>query len=108
MADGNAITVSSGKKSTVKDPQAVLDYPFNWADWLAGIEDTYASHEFVIANPEGAAQPLAVVSSSEDAGVITAFVSGGTLGLTHGLTCRITTNGGRVDDRTLFFKIKDT
>jgi hypothetical protein len=65
------------------------------------------SHEFVTTDPAGSTAPLTVESDSEVAGVITAFVAGGTLGMTHQLTCRIRTNGGRVDDRTLHMKIKE-
>lgn len=107
MADGNAITTSSsGKKFTEKDPDDILDYPFNYTDWLAAISDSYLSHTFVITNPAGAPTPIAVQSSSVLGGVITPFVSGGTLDATHQLTCRITTTGGRVKDQTLNFKIK--
>jgi hypothetical protein len=107
MADGSAITVSaSGKKSAIKDPDALLDFPFEWADWLTDIGDTYSTHEFLTVDPDDATTPLVVENSDHLSGVITAFVSGGTLGKTHELTCRITTVGGRIDDRTLFLKIK--
>lgn len=107
MPDGNAIiTSSSGKRSTVKDPNATLDYPFDWSEWLTDASDTYASHEFVTTDPADSVADLTVESSAHSAGVITAFVSGGTEGMTHELTCRITTAGGRIDDRTLFIKIK--
>lgn len=107
MATGSAIKVSStGKLSTEKDPDAVLDYPFDWSAWLADIDDTYLSHSFVIVNPEGASVPIAVESSSESEGVITPFVSGGTLDASHILTCRINTVGGRTDDKSLKIVIK--
>lgn len=104
----SAITVSSsGKTSTVQDPDAILDYPFNWSDWLADITDTYLSHQFKTVDPEGFVTPIEVVSSSELDGVITAFIGGGTLGMTHQVTCHIVTAGGREDDKTLFLKIKE-
>lgn len=107
MADGSAITVSpTGKKSAVKDPDAVLDFPFDWSAWLTDVGDTYGSHSFVVADPAGVATPLVVASSSHVGGVVTAFVSGGTLDQTHALTCRLTTAGGRIDDRTLYIKVR--
>lgn len=107
MADGSAIkTTSSGKKYTEKDPNDILDYPFQYTDWLADIADSYLSHVFVITNPAGASTPIEIVSSSESNGVVTPFVKGGTLNKTHQITCRVTTVGGRVKDQSLDFKIK--
>lgn len=99
MAD--TYTIKSGKAYIAKDPDATLDYPFDWSAWLADIEDEYASHEIVV--DEG----LTLVSSSYADGVITPFVSGGTLSQKHAVTCRITTVGGRIDDRTIYLDIKD-
>jgi len=38
---------------------------------------------------------------------VRAWISGGTVGQAAAATCRITTAGGRVDDRTLTFTIKE-
>jgi len=82
-----------------KDPDATLDYTFNWLPWLAPISDTITDVEWV---PDEA---LTVESSSNTTARATAFVSGGTAGETLRLTCRITTAGGRIDDRTIILKI---
>lgn len=52
--------------------------------------------------PDGA---LTVESSLFDDTTATAFVSGGSVGEMLNLTCRITTAGGRIDDRTIVLKI---
>ena len=81
--------------SMVKDPDALLDYKFNWGDWLID-GDTIADHEVSVV---GATK----VSSTIDAGAtsVTVWLSGGMAGSVVPVTCRITTVGGRIDDRTM-------
>jgi len=83
----------------VKDPNAVLDYPISFVDWLADVSDTYASHTVTCSGT------LVCNSSSESAGVITVWLSGGRLGEVETFTIRITTVAGRVEDRTLRLRI---
>lgn len=93
------------KPTIEKDPNATLDYPFDWTEYLAAlgvsgdvitdvlfILDTPLVEDRSELNPEGT---IAVV-----------WVSGGTLNATHRVTCRITTAAGRVDDRSIFLKIR--
>jgi hypothetical protein len=87
------------KPKGVKDPDAVLDYPVDFSDWLADIGDTYASHSIIVSDG------LTVDSSSESGGIITPILSGGVVGDTETFTVRITTTGGRTDDRTFYLKI---
>ena len=86
-------------KSYKKDPDAKLDYMFDWTAWLLTVSDSIASAAFT-----GSAG-LTIVSSSNTANTATAFVSGGVAGGTETLTCRIVTTGGRIDDRTINLKI---
>lgn len=90
----------SGRFSTVKDPDSVLDYIFDWTDWLADIEDTIFSILFI-------AEGISVNSFSHDGVTATAFISGGVVDVPANLICRITTAGGRVEDCSLKFKIKE-
>lgn len=80
-----------------KDPDATLDYSWDWSTWLDG--DTISSRSFVVDTG------LTVVSSQEVAGVVTAFISGGTAGQLLRATCRIVTALGRTDDRSIVLKI---
>lgn len=81
-------------KAWDKDPDAVLDYQWDWNDqWLAG--DTIDSH--TITAPDD----LTVESSSEADGVVTAWISGGTAGSIHLVVCHVVTTGGREDDRSI-------
>lgn len=82
-----------------KDPNATLDYTFDWTAYLTPLADTIASVIWVL--PVG----LTNVSQSNTSMTATVFVSGGTLGESLQLTCRITTAGGRTDDRSITLKI---
>lgn len=86
-----------------KDPNAVLDYVFDWTEWLG--EDTVASHEFLVS-PSNHTDCVEVDSSDEDEGIITVWVSKGRAGSTYKLTCRVVTAGGRTEDRTVNLRMK--
>lgn len=78
-----------------KDPNATLDYVWDWTDWLE-VGETIQS--FALTIPLG----LTLVSSSNTTTTVSAWVSGGTVLIGYALICRITTTDGRVDDRTLY------
>lgn len=84
-----------------KDPNATLDYTFDWGPWLAPLGDAISTVEWV------ADTGLTVVSSSHTTTTATAVVSGGIAGTEMNLTCRITTTGPpvRTDDRTIVLTI---
>lgn len=97
---------SSGKAVIEKDPDATLDYSFDWAAWLALVGDNIASVEF-IADPS-----LTVENISHDDTTATVWLSGGTKPAAPEpnalrVTCRITTTNvpPRIDDRSIFLKI---
>lgn len=74
------------------DPDAVLDYIYDWSDWMQPGEEI-ATHTIVTGSG------LTVDSSSASDTTVTVWVSGAVTG-TRILTCRITTNQGRIDDRS--------
>lgn len=78
-----------------KDPNATLDYTVDWAAWLDDIGDTISVSTWVI--PTG----LTLVSQSNTTKKAVAFISGGVVGTTYVVVNRITTVGGRIDDRTI-------
>jgi hypothetical protein len=84
-----------------KDPNAVLDYRFDWTAWLLPLLDTITSVTWVTSGG------VVVDSSTHTTTTATAVVSGGTAGTDAGVTCRIVTAGGRTDDRTITLKILD-
>lgn len=84
-----------------KDPNAVLDYVVDWTDWLAPLADVIVTVEWV---PSAG---ITVVSSSNTSTTATAFCSGGVVDAEEFVTCRITTAGGRTDDRTIHFSMTE-
>lgn len=83
-----------------KDPNAVLDWAFDWSRWLATSEAISSSEVTV---QEG----LTKDSQSNDTDTVTVWLSGGTLGVTYEVTCSITTNQGRTDERTIGIRVTD-
>lgn len=86
-------------KTFTKDPDATLDYVWDWTDWLGN--DTISS--FTVTPPtditvEGTPTQLD--------GVVTAFLSGGTLNKSYIVVCEVITAGGRTDDRSIRLTIK--
>ena len=85
-------------KRFIKDPNAVLDYQFGWAEWLDG--DTISSRQII------ADTGITVVTDTEAAGVVTAWLSGGEVGRSYTVTCRIVTAGGRTNDMSIVLLIR--
>jgi hypothetical protein len=83
-----------------KDPDAVLDYIFDWSDWLSNGENISTSTMIVSAG---------LTLDSETNGFLsaTAWISGGTPGHPYSVTNRITTNQGRADDRSITIRVTD-
>ena len=84
-----------------KDPDSTLDFQINWTSWLNN-DDTIIDSVFV-ANSEG----ITIESSSFTDTITTVWVSGGDAGATYEITNSITTDMGRIDDRTIKIKCKD-
>jgi hypothetical protein len=82
-----------------KDPDAVLDYSIDWSRWLAG--DQVATSSWTL--PDG----LEKVSDAQTSTKTTVWLRGGTIGESYTVTNRITTSGGRTDDRSFLVKIED-
>lgn len=89
-------------RSFVMDPDAVLDYKFDFGDegtWLG--TDTIASHTVT------AATGLTVASSTATSTAVTAWLSGGTVGTSYDVTCHVVTAAGREDDRTVTVTVQE-
>jgi hypothetical protein len=82
-----------------KDPNATLDYTFDWTAYLTPLADTISSVTWVLDTG------LTKVSQTQNTMTATAFISGGTIGENLTVTCRIVTAGGRTDDRSITLKI---
>jgi hypothetical protein len=85
-------------QNPLKDPSAVLDYVFDWTEWLATGE-TITDHTIT------ADTGITVDSWTEDDGKVTVWLSGGTAGINYKVACLITTSAGRTDERTIWIKV---
>ena len=93
----------SGKKTILHDPDAVLDYTFNWTAWLNTVIDKIISIDFIVTNSINAVVVAQYFSDTH----ATAWVAGGIPGEKITLRCRIYTLEGRIDDRTGYLKVKE-
>lgn len=82
-----------------KDPQAVLDYSFDWSPWLVS-GDT-------ITNLTATATPVGITINSVafTTTSTTVNLSGGVVGVKYAVVHHITTSGARQDDRTMFITV---
>jgi hypothetical protein len=87
----------------VKDPSAVLPFTVDWSAWLAAEDDTADTATWIV--PDGLVQEVDPAPSLAD-GKATVWLSGGTVGETYAVTCRLATVGGRIDDRTIRIRIE--
>ena len=85
-------------QNPLKDPSAVLDYMFDWTEWLATGE-TITDHTIT------ADTGITVDSSTESDGKVIVWLSGGTAGINYKVACLITTSAGRTDERTIWIKV---
>ena len=88
--------------SFVKDPDARLDYEVDWSEWLPS-GDTIVLSEWEVDD-------AALTLDGEDFNTLSAvvFASDGVLGSSYLVTNRITTDQGRINDKTIKIKIKAT
>lgn len=82
-----------------KDPDALLDYTIDWSSYLSG--DTIASVEWIV--PAG----ITMDSQEETDTTATIWLQGGEDKQDYDVVCRVTTVGGRVDDRTIVIRVRE-
>ena len=95
----NIIIDLDGNYATTKDPNAKLDYTFDWTKYLQGISDTIATASVTV---EGAT----LESFLHSGNTVVAWVSGGEVGNTARVSCTINTTNGRIDERSILLNIK--
>ena len=111
----NLQTDSDGIQWLEKDPDAQLDFMFDWAgqehgnwsdDWLQPGE-VISSH--TIEMPANADGDLILDSDApiQDQKAVIVWLSGGTVCESYDIVCRIVTNLSRTDDRTMRIKVRE-
>ena len=95
-----------------KDPQAVLDYTFDWKaetngtngadwDWLAAGE-TITSRVITIS-PTGLTKDSDSLTDSNTS--VTVWLSGGAPGIDYTVSCKIGTSSSRTDERSITVQV---
>ena len=89
-------------KTMPKKPSAVLDYKFDWSNWLA-------SGETISTRTITAEDGITVDSSSitDSSTSVTVWLSGGTANESYNVTCDITTSATRTDGRSIDIQVRD-
>lgn len=82
-----------------KDPDATLEYVFDWSAWLD--EDTITTAS--VTADDG----ITVDSDSNTDSAVTVWLSGGTADASYGVLCQITTAGGRTDQRSMTVAVRE-
>ena len=100
--------------TVTKDPDAVLDYKWDWAadtngstdpdatDWLASGETISSA---VITVPTGITKDSDSLTDTSTS--VTAWLSGGTAGTHYEVACKIVTSESRTDERTIKVHVKE-
>jgi len=88
------------EKCFPKDPDAVLDFGIDWTEWL---ED----NELITVHAITAEVGITVDSNSETDGVVTIWLSGGTAGTAYNIACKITTDAGRTEERSILIRCEE-
>lgn len=87
-----------------KDQQAVLDFGFDYLDWLDG--DTITASTWAISGPDGVLTDAAPPPTFDTIST-TVWLSAGTAGESYVVTNHITTALGRQDDHCISVVIKN-
>lgn len=94
-----------------KDPASTLDYILDWAEWLID-GDFITASSWTIQAIAGDPAPLVEVAApggqpSFENLIARIWLDAGTRGNTYTVTNRITTDEGRVDERSIFIEVKN-
>lgn len=103
--------MSANDGTFTKDPQAVLDYKFDFAALTNGTGESnwLADGETIIEATVTAEAGITVDSDSitDTNTSVTVIVSGGELDRSYAITCHIVTSSGNEDDRTIRIRCRN-
>lgn len=86
------------KRMPAKDVSAILDYEWDWSDWLH-LNETIINA--AITTPTG----LTLENTLTQTTKVIGWFSGGEDGKTYMPACEIVTNQGRTDERTMIIPV---
>ncbi len=87
-------------KTFIKDPQAKLDFGFDWGTYWLQSGETISISTWTI--PDGLTQ----VAISNTDSTTTVWISGGTADTDYTITNHIKTSESREDDRSMIIKVR--
>jgi hypothetical protein len=90
-----------------KQPAEVKDYDIDYSDWLIPAEDTIDSITTAVTSETEVVPTLEVDYTQNTITVAKLWISGGTVGTQYKITVLMTSEGGRIDESELIFRIKD-
>lgn len=85
----------------IKDPNATLDFGFDWSQWLDSGETILA---YVITPEDGITK---LSDGSTVSGSVIVWLSSGSAGERYSVACKITTSGSRIDERTIKIDVRN-
>jgi hypothetical protein len=93
-----------GRNIIEKDPDSTIVFDVDWTEWLDARSDTIQGVEWIMA--QNSSVSVTIVQSVHDGKINTVTASGGdsTFIVERGI-CRITTTAGRIEDRSIYFRI---
>jgi hypothetical protein len=90
-----------------KQPVDVQDYSIDYAEYLAGLEDTAPGPATALNLTVTADAGIVIDRSTLVNGVVTVWLSGGTDGKSYKVTATLTTVGGRKKQAEIIVKVKE-
>jgi hypothetical protein len=81
-----------------KDADAVLDWTFDWSEWLHSGETIVSA----VVTPDSG---LTIDSTTAGDTSVVAWISGGTPGNMYRVGCRVTTSDSRIDERSINVRV---
>jgi hypothetical protein len=85
-----------------KDPEAVLDYKFDWSSWLATGE-TISSKTVTVGS--GLTEDSSSITDTNTS--VTIWLSGGTTDTDYSVECKIVTSDSRIDERSITIRVRE-
>jgi hypothetical protein len=93
--------MSSQTFVTIKDPNEVLDYKFDWATNVLAVGETISTRTVTVS----AGITKDSDSITDTSTTVTVWLSGGTAGQSYTVACKIVTSLNRTDERTINLRI---
>lgn len=103
MTASTYIVQADGFPHIDKDSDAKLNYSWNWADWLVSAGSASIQSAVITADTGITVVGGATIQN----GIVSQILSGGTVGVSYKVACKVTSNDGLIDERTVVIDVKE-